>query len=595
MRFAYIDSNDNEVPIPSVDALALRIELGAITDDTQLYDAAADQWAPANSHEIYHTLQRSAGEDEGFVAPPPVAAAPVVATPDLAIEDEPLAVEETPGPEELGSVAEGGEDLGDMSGLTLADTSTESEGGSLPDLDLDLAPAEAEGEGLTLAVDDSLAGGDDLGFETIDLAPAQAGGDPDEPDLQPAEDDPAEDGEALGFDFGGMEGGLELEQPTESEDEPSMGFSGGGLDTGAPDLGPGGDFGPGSDEPVPDFSGGMELETAIDFGAGGFDTDSDGGLDLEAPMSEFSPDEPPSWMEGEDAKDGDVLDFSASAPTSEAGDESGRDRRTPKSRPSPPKHRKQRNLAAPLVGVVVLLAVGVGGYAAWPILSERLDALGEPETSEVMVPDLAPELMAEMQSAADAALATSFYNVVSAWNAQARVDAPGTDWPGGSYMASASQYGTVEDFWNDMSDLLEVARDISVVDFDAALSAELSARGMSGADALAIRERADSGYVAAAPARQVTWDRFAAVVDASLAMHRFVLANEAEIEYVPASTATTNPVLEIDAATPEISAALEDMLGAVVDALADLGYRRLVSSEGLRGHLLTELQASGIQ
>ncbi|MCH1571130.1 MAG: hypothetical protein L7S64_07270, partial [Longimicrobiales bacterium] len=75
----------------------------------------------------------------------------------------------------------------------------------------------------------------------------------------------------------------------------------------------------------------------------------------------------------------------------------------------------------------------------------------------------------------------------------------------------------------------------------------------------------------------------------------FVLANEAEIEYVPASTATTNPVLEIDAATPEISAALEDMLGAVVDALADLGYRRLVSSEGLRGHLLTELQASGIQ
>ena len=43
MRFAYIDSNGNEVPIPSVDALALRIELGAITEETELYDAQADE------------------------------------------------------------------------------------------------------------------------------------------------------------------------------------------------------------------------------------------------------------------------------------------------------------------------------------------------------------------------------------------------------------------------------------------------------------------------------------------------------------------------------------------------------------------------
>ena len=146
MRFAYIDSNGNEVPIPSVDALALRIELGAIIDDTQLYDAASDQWAPANSHEIYHTLRRSAGDDEGFVAPPPVAAAPVVATPEPAVDDDPVAVEETPEsvePEsEFEPVTALEEDLGDTPGLTLADTPPEAEGGSLPDLDLDLAPAE---------------------------------------------------------------------------------------------------------------------------------------------------------------------------------------------------------------------------------------------------------------------------------------------------------------------------------------------------------------------------------------------------------------------------------------------------------------------
>ena len=475
MRFAYIDSNGNEVPIPSVDALALRIELGAIIDDSQLYDAAADQWAPANSHEIYHTLRRLAVDDEGFVAPSPVAAATVVSTPASAVEDDPMGVEQTPERVEAESdfkpVTALEEDLGDAQGLTLAEASPEVHGGSLPDLDLDPAETDGETEELTL-----------------------------------------------------LDGDESLE----------------GV----------GDLGPGGGEPVPAFSDGMELETSMEFGGeGGSDTGSNGGLD----------------------------------------------RRSVKDKPSPPKHRKRRNLAGPLVGGVGLLAFSVGGYAAWPVISERLAALGEPDTPVVMIPDLAPELMTEMQSAADAALAASFSSIVSSWNAQTRVDAPGTDWPGGSYMANASQYGMVEDFWNDMSDLLGAARDISLADFDAALFAELSVQGISGADALAIRERADSGYVAAAPARRATWDRFAAVVDASLAMHQFAVANEDGIGFVPASTATTNPVLEIHAVTPEISAALEDILGAVVDALADLGYRQLVSSAGLRRHLLTELQGSGIQ
>ena len=73
MRFAYIDSQGNEVPIPSIDALALRIELGAVGPDTELYDAQADHWGPAHTHEIFHSLSRDA-EEEGFMAPPPPAA-----------------------------------------------------------------------------------------------------------------------------------------------------------------------------------------------------------------------------------------------------------------------------------------------------------------------------------------------------------------------------------------------------------------------------------------------------------------------------------------------------------------------------------------
>src|SRR3954469_19469502 len=74
MRFIYIDSHGNEISIPTVDALALRIELGAITEATSLYDEAADHWAPAREHEIFRTLQREREEKSaGFVAPPPPA------------------------------------------------------------------------------------------------------------------------------------------------------------------------------------------------------------------------------------------------------------------------------------------------------------------------------------------------------------------------------------------------------------------------------------------------------------------------------------------------------------------------------------------
>src|SRR5690606_21419672 len=95
MRFAYIDSQGNEVPIPSVDALALRIELGAIGPDTELYDAQADRWAPAEAHEIFHTLSRDVA-GEGFLvpAPPP----PPDEPPGQAEGDAPPSPPERPAP-----------------------------------------------------------------------------------------------------------------------------------------------------------------------------------------------------------------------------------------------------------------------------------------------------------------------------------------------------------------------------------------------------------------------------------------------------------------------------------------------------------------
>ena len=610
MRFAYIDSNGNEVPIPSVDALALRIELGAISEETQLYDAQADQWGPAHTHEIYHTLSRASESDDGFIAPPPVGPPPVAApAPVEPSVTEPL-VAEPPAEEDLAAaeieeleaaVPETPEPLGAVDlGLTLAEPPEieDGEDGGL-DLDLSLSDGDAEHDaGLTLAdpspheggevaVDDEDASGLAMDFGGMDLAPALDEA-PDSASMDlaspgpdaaaPAGDDLAP--EATGtFDFGGMEGGLELEETFEPPDEtPPMDLAGGGTE-----------------EPVGDFGGDMELETTMDFGSGGFAMDDGGALDLEAPMSEFSPQDPPSWMGGDGASTGpgDVLDFSAVGGESEA-DVPLRDRRTPKNKPSAPK-RPRRSLTGPLIGAVVVVAISVGLYATWPVINDRLRAGPEDAPQAVFMPPISAELMPQMRVAAEASLAAAFAGVRQEWASGGAVVAPPPDWLAGIYLARASEYEEAEVFWNGVGDLLDGARAIDLTDFDAAFAGDMSSRGVSAADAETMRARADSGFVAAAEAREATYVQLETLVDAALRLHQFLVANEANIAYVPASSVTTDPVLEVNPASEEIGDAMGELISAVTGALGALGYRDRVTADGLWGAVLQRIQDTGIQ
>lgn len=80
MRFAYIDSKGKEIELDSVEALALRIELGAISEETKLYDASQDRWAPAKEHPIFQSLSSGKPVEEageaGAAAPDPKAEGP---------------------------------------------------------------------------------------------------------------------------------------------------------------------------------------------------------------------------------------------------------------------------------------------------------------------------------------------------------------------------------------------------------------------------------------------------------------------------------------------------------------------------------------
>jgi hypothetical protein len=623
MRFAYIDSNGNEVPIPSVDALALRIELGAIEDNTQLFDAQSGEWGPATNHEIYHTLRRSSETDDGFIAPPPVAPPPVA--PVVEEQDEPAAeavvdavaepVDVAPEPVEVAEPepepASEPEEIDTSFGLTLAEEPEVEEAEGALDLDMsdvgdgleladplpgldDAAPAGGEGA-LEVSGEDESSGDDELSFGGIDLAPPAEplddGDDApldlaapslvDDADSVPVAADGADDADAVAgtFDFGGMEGGLELEETFDPPDEETpMSFD--------PPAGGG--------EPSGGLDGGMELETPMDFGAGGFEMDSGDGLNLETPMSEFSPEDPPAWMDdAETGGEGDVLDFSSvSAESTE--DVPLRDRRTPKNKPSAPR-RPRKSKAGALIGVAAVVALGAGAYAAWPVISASLSGAGDDEVPAVVIPPLAAELMPEMRDASDAALAEVFEGARVSWVEAGGLEAPPADWLAGIYLAQASQYASAETFWEGMDQYLSAVRAIDLADFDAAFAAEMTARGAPATEAAAMRARADSGFVAAADAREATYSSLQALVDSALRLHQFLIANEANIEYAPASTVTTDPVLEVSPASEEIAEAMGELIDAVTGALGDLGYRDQVTAAGLRDVVLTRVQENGVQ
>lgn len=570
MRFAYIDSNGNEVPIPSVDALALRIELGAITDDTQLYDAQADQWGPAHTHEIFHTLSRDAEEEEGFVAPPPVAPPPVAPPePEAGREtsDEVAPVGEQPPPDEGEKADE--EEFDSSFGLTLAEPEPPAEDETATE---HRAPRRADE--LPLRKPKAPAAGEDDDLPYLELEPQTGTDDEDEGADLAASDAP--DHRGGGFDYGDVSGGLELEEAFD------------GPETTPKDL-----ESSGSDRDDP-----MGLETANEFDASGFEGSDDRPLDLEKPMSDFTPAEPPAWMEEDEPDPGDkVLDFSSAGADLETEGEVEvplRERRTPRNKPSAPKLRRQYNVALPIVGIVVVLAVGIGGYVAWPIARDRLLGPAEGEVPAVSIPPLSEELVPQMRASAEAALAAVFDRELAEWAETSRVQRPPSAWLAGLYLANAGDYEEVEEFWNGVSDFVDRVRATDLDTFDAALRAELAARGIAGADAEAIRARADSGFVAAAPRRAQVIEGFDALIDAALQLHRFLIVNESAIEYAPASVVTTDPVLEVNPATEEIRAALDRLLDSVTDSLSALGYRDPVTAEGLRALLRARILEQGV-
>ena len=546
MRFAYIDSHGNEVPIPSVDALALRIELGAVGPDTQLYDAQADHWGPAETHEIFHTLSRDAG-GEDFVAPPPPVTPP---PPPPDPEPPPPAAKPARAPKPPKKAKRKATDAPSSNdvdlGLTLADPPPPP-----PDGEPEKEPERDEAAAAGPADPDLDLAPPRVGTPTPPAAPAASAGG--------------------GFDFGDLGAGLELEEPD-------------------PPAGPG-------------TGGSWELEAPMDLATGGVETGGAGDdLLLETPMSEFEPDAPPGWMEEEPVRD-EVMDFSAvSADTAAQGEAlvppqqvPTRDRRTPKDRPSPPRFKRQRSLSGPIVFVVIVLALAVGGYVGWPILSARLARPDVPERPAVVMPAISAELLPRMRELAGQAISDAVEQVDVATTAAGAPLEPGQEWLAGIYLGNASRFSSVEEFWQGMGSFVDGLRSGDWQVYHDALVARVEAAGLSADEAAIIVERADSGFVAAEERRREAYDAMDRLVVASLDLHDFLLDNEASIQYQPAGSSTADPVLEAVPSTQAIGDRMWEMVEAITESLDALGSLDRVTRERLTAALRGRLQEVGVE
>ncbi len=537
MRFAYIDSQGNEVSIPSVDALALRIELGAIGPHTELYDVQSDRWGPAESHEIYHTLARDVGGEDFLIPTPPPPGDPAPSPADVA-EPPPAP---TAGKEASEPEAE----------LVLPPKPAE-----------DSVPSTAEDMGLTLAPPDSSDGDTDHALTPEDLAPDWG-----DEDILPAEE--LADADPLGTpaaDFG-----LELDGPS----------AGGGDDD-------------------------LDLEPALDFG-GGSEEDFGTGLDLEPPMSDFDPGAPPAWMEqeGPAMDDGEsLMDFSAGL--DEGGEAAGggpgsgeapvepRPRPTPRpNRPPPRRPAPRRSVAKPLLIVLLLGAVGAGGWYGWQRFGDRL--VPPPPRPEVVIPEIPAELEPPMREIAETALARMFAEIEDRAFPGGAPEAPSEDWLAGVYLGTASDFPDVAEFWTGISAFAERLRTEEAQAFHDAY-VDLASASDVGPDAVpVIVERADSGFLATQPERARTYDLLEALAGAALSLHDFLVANEDQIQYTPARGFAGNPVEEAVPATEEIGDEMWALVEEITNALDRLGTLDRVSRERLNTVVLQRIRETGIR
>jgi hypothetical protein len=566
MRFRYIDDKGREIDLETVEALAARIQLGALREDMSLYDAAADRWAPASEHDIFQRLKTEGLGRPAAYAPLPAPSPPIM--PPSGSEPHEPTSEEGVEPEPPGSVDS---DVTDVDLIEGFEQHSEGAGGGteVPDdpwtLDQENEPADPEagaGEFEFTLLDTEVP--EVVGFETGEFPLGEdepeadgpeAGGSTEEIDLEPI---PAEE-ETIGLEpsTGAAHIGDAWEALEEVSEEPA-GNNGSEegedlfLNEGGKGQGKGSGTMPGWAEASPDLQGG------------------DG--DWESPM-------PPP-----------VDALSGFRTETEARKAAARARAAERAPGDSGSSGTRRRVPGRLLAVAVVVAV-VGGYAVLrqraPAPSEEGTSTPGPESATVQEPSLGLTLAAFEAQALTEGVGSAMNEAlrfmgIDPSGATEVEDRPPPEWLAGVYLANSSQFPQVRAYWMDYRDRSRNLAAGAERRFHETLLASLQESGIETVRSEAILDGADPLLEPLVRDLREIAEARVRLSDLALEFHEYLTQVEDRIRYDPfeGGGVPEDPVVEAVPLDEEVEREMWGRIGQVAEARE--GEAEIVSEMAVR-------------
>ncbi len=554
MRFQYVDRSGRKVEVQSLEGLAARLELGAITPETMLYDAVADRWAPAAEHEFFRSLVRPAGRDAALPVTPPG----LVPSPE---EVEPVVegggTDQDPDP--LGAKGPGSDRPSDD--LPPADESPPEEpGGDTPNAEGSDGESvyrgpEPQAQASFAEIRDGTGAGPNALFGLLDLNDAPEVPDPFgaelDLDVLPDVDTPPGDG---GGEVEAAPPGVDtpVEDPTLDEPLPAdilpppeapappipPRVEGPGprvlsLD----DLGAGGD-GPGAGSPAEGAGG-----------PGGSGVEESGGREGDWRYVPGGPPPPPlKGVEVPGEEDEPYFRATRSSPATLAG---GGDpgRRTADLLPV------LRTGGIALVLAVVVWFVGAR-WGPWADPRDRVPA--------------------ELQAPFGTAWSGAYGDLLQTFDAMGRArplaERPGRDWLEGVYLAFASRYPAEGEYWSGLGALVRDFRLSEDSLFAARVRSRLEAQGLPDGDRELLFREALRRFEESRPARVRVYAQAEGIAAAAAELHGLLVQHEEEILYEPftVSGVSRDPVIEAVPTNRPLAETMWSLIDRVTRGLQDM-------------------------
>ena len=244
-----------------------------------------------------------------------------------------------------------------------------------------------------------------------------------------------------------------------------------------------------------------------------------------------------------------------------------------------------------IVGLVVILGGGAGGYFAWQALAAG-EGVEIPALPPVVIPDIPSELLPRMRDMAEAAVNEMVEDLRGRSGSLGIPTEPDDAWLGGNYLANASQFESIEHFWVGIERFVDDVRSTDAQLFHDRYVLQVEAAGIAADTAAILIERADSGFVAAREGRFEAYILMDELLNAALDLHAFLLDNQQQIRFEPGSG---DPLLEAVPSTEALGDEMWGLVNGITDALAELGTFERVTRERLFALLFDRIRSAGVQ